>query len=188
VVPVSTTVATSVHDSLVVLSSCCFRLIVRDRSVGMLLPLTSCTPVLVVVVSILLFIAAVDQSIVQSARRRLLDRLVVLMLLLYRRLTSVVRIVWRLTPVVVPVLTRLSVLGSLVLETHSCDAAGSTGLSVRLFNSFSSLVPCFIRFSCRLNLESRGLPHSHFVMLDHTSSFKIPSGNASSSGVPVALL
>jgi hypothetical protein len=48
VLPISTTIATSVRNSLMVSSSCCFRLLVGDCSVGVLLPLTSLTPVMVV--------------------------------------------------------------------------------------------------------------------------------------------
>jgi hypothetical protein len=57
--------------------------------------------------------------------------------------------------------------------TPMVHVAGSTGLSVSILLLLS---------------ESHGLPRSHFVALDRTSSFKLPSGNASSTGVPVALL
>jgi hypothetical protein len=65
-------------------------------------------------------------------------------------------------------------------------AAGSTGLSVLLFDSFSSLA---VQKSIS---ESLGLPRSHFVALVCTSSifFKLHSGNAYSSGAngtPVVL-
>jgi hypothetical protein len=121
--PISTTVATSVRNSLMVSSSCCFRLLVGNRSVGLLwlFPVQSLTsdPLLirfknstpaVVSFSRLTMALVVPGSLVvapvanrhHSPLRSVLvvvDRSVGVPLL-----TSIDCCLWRLTPVVVPVI------------------------------------------------------------------------------------
>jgi hypothetical protein len=128
-------------------------------------------------------VVAVDRSVVQLARRRLLASLLVsilllwrltpvvlpyrpvfrfscsihsvLLLLLYWRLTPVIHSAWRLTPVV--------------------RIAGSTGLSALL-----TLIPAVgpSSYSCLLYF---GIPRTHIVALNRTSSIKLHSGKALSS-------
>jgi hypothetical protein len=136
-----------------------------------------------------------SRSVVRSARRRLLAYWTFLSLFLLSIVQSACR--------------RLLVSVVVVVETHSLFlhiAAGSTGLSVLLFDSFGSLavnrsvgvspltsigccgdslllfvpvstgLPVLLFLSVLVTLvwcisESRGLPCSHFVMLERTSSF-----------------
>jgi hypothetical protein len=104
------------------------------------------------------------------------------------RFSSLVRCCCRLFSHSVGVSPLTSLLGSVVVVVVGDPSFGMPPLTsltpvVRIAGSTGCIFPIllFNPFICSISEFCR-LPHSHFVMLDHTSSFKLCSGNALSSG------